>query len=172
MDVGLHVVNFTWPGGPQSIPTILGDIAEAAESAGLSKLSVMDHYFQMEMIGDPTELDMLEGYTTLGFLSAKTSKMTLGLLVSGVTYRHPGLLAKIITTLDILSGGRAQLGIGAAWYKREHDGLGVPFPPLNVRFEQLEEALQICFADVEQRQRPLRRQTLPTKRNPQCAGMR
>ena len=145
MDVGLHVVNFTWLGGAPAIATTLGQIAEAAEDAGLTKLSVMDHYFQMEMLGDPTELDMLEGYTALGYLAAKTSKVTLGLLVTGVTYRHPGLLAKIITTLDILSGGRAQLGIGAAWYEREHDGLGVPFPPLKIRFEQLEEALQICL---------------------------
>ena len=145
MDVGLHVPNFTWPSGPQDIPTVLGDIAQAAESSGLTKLSVMDHYFQMEMLGDPTELDMLEGYTTLGFLAAKTSQITLGLLVTGVTYRYPGLLAKIVTTLDILSGGRAQLGIGAAWYDREHEGLGVPFPPLKVRFEQLEEAIQICL---------------------------
>jgi F420-dependent oxidoreductase-like protein len=145
MDVGLHVVNFTWPGGAQAIPATLGAIAVAAENAGLTKLSVMDHYFQMEMIGDPTELDMLEGYTTLGYLAAKTSKMTLGLLITGVTYRHPGLLAKIITTLDVLSGGRAQLGVGAAWYEREHNGLGVPFPPLKERFELLEEALQVCL---------------------------
>ena len=145
MDLGLHVVNFTWPGGAPAIPTTLGAIAEAAEAAGLTKLSVMDHYFQMEMIGDPTELDMLEGYTALGYLAAKTSKMTLGLLVTGVTYRHPGLLAKIITTLDVLSGGRAQLGVGAAWYEREHNGLGVPFPPLKERFELLEETLQVCL---------------------------
>jgi F420-dependent oxidoreductase-like protein len=87
---------------------------------------------------------MLEGYTSLGFLAGQTERMTLGLLVTGVTYRHPGLLAKVVTTLDILSGGRAQLGIGAAWYEREHKGLGVPFPPLAERFERLEEALQIC----------------------------
>jgi len=88
---------------------------------------------------------MLEGYTSLGFLAGQTSTMTLGLLVTGVTYRHPGLLAKIVTTLDVLSGGRAQLGIGAAWYEREHRGLGVPFPPLAQRFERLEETLQICL---------------------------
>ena len=145
MDVGLHVVNFTWPGGVQAIPETLSAIAVAAENAGLIKLSVMDHYFQMEMIGDPTELDMLEGYTTLGYLAAKTSKISLGLLVTGVTYRHPGLLAKIITTLDVLSGGRAMLGVGAAWYEREHKGLGVPFPPLKERFELLEETLQVCL---------------------------
>ena len=88
---------------------------------------------------------MLEGYTSLGFLAGQTSTMTLGLLVTGVTYRHPGLLAKIVTTLDVLSGGRAQLGIGAAWYEREHRGLGVPFPPVAERFERLEETLQICL---------------------------
>jgi F420-dependent oxidoreductase-like protein len=87
---------------------------------------------------------MLEGYTTLAYLAANTSTVTLGLLVTGVTYRHPGLLAKIVTTLDVLSGGRAQLGIGAAWYEREHKGLGVPFPPVAERFERLEETLQIC----------------------------
>ena len=103
----------------------------------------MDHYFQMEQLGGPAE-PMLEGYTALGFLAGQTSNLELGLLVTGVTYRHPGLLAKIATTLDVLSGGRAMLGLGAAWYEREHDGLGVPFPPTSERFERLEETLQIC----------------------------
>jgi F420-dependent oxidoreductase-like protein len=103
----------------------------------------MDHWFQMEMLGGPPE-PMLEGYTSLGFLAGQTEHLDLGLLVTGVTYRHPGLLAKIVTTLDVLSGGRAFLGIGAAWYDREHAGLGVPFPPTRERFERLEEALQIC----------------------------
>jgi F420-dependent oxidoreductase-like protein len=103
----------------------------------------MDHYFQMEMLGGAPE-PMLEGYTSLGFLAGQTERMQLGLLVTGVTYRYPGLLAKIVTTLDVLSGGRAILGIGAAWYQREHDALGVPFPPIRERFERLEEALQIC----------------------------
>lgn len=147
MDVGLHVINFSWPGAPASIAPTLGAIAEAAEAAGLTELSVMDHYFQMDMeaMGLTPDKEMLEGYTTLGFLAAKTSNIRLGLLVTGVTYRHPGLLAKIVTTLDILSGGRAQLGIGAAWYEREHAGLGVPFPRLKDRFERLEETLQICL---------------------------
>jgi F420-dependent oxidoreductase-like protein len=104
----------------------------------------MDHWFQMEQLAT-SEDPMLEGYTTLGFLAGRTERMTLGLLVTGVTYRHPGLLAKTVTTLDVLSGGRAQLGIGAAWYEREHLGLGVPFPPVSERFERLEEALQICL---------------------------
>jgi F420-dependent oxidoreductase-like protein len=103
----------------------------------------MDHYFQMEEFADRHE-PMLEGYTALGFLAGRTERMTLGLLVTGVTYRQPGLLAKIVATLDVVSGGRAQLGIGAAWYEREHLGLGVPFPPLSERFERLEETLQIC----------------------------
>ena len=110
----------------------------------MSTFTLMDHWFQMEMMA-PAEDPMLEGYTSLGFLAGQTQRMRLGLLVTGVTYRHPGLLAKTVTTLDVLSGGRAQLGIGAAWYEREHLGLGVPFPPLAERFERLEETLQICL---------------------------
>jgi F420-dependent oxidoreductase-like protein len=102
----------------------------------------MDHYFQMEMLGGPPA-PMLEGYTTLGYLAGQTEQVQLGLLVTGTTYRWPGLLAKIVTTLDVLSGGRAMLGIGAAWYDREHHGLGVPFPSTSERFERLEETLQI-----------------------------
>jgi len=104
----------------------------------------MDHYFQMEFNGG-AEDPMLEAYTTLGYLAGHTSTVQLGALVTGVTYRHPGLLAKIATTLDVLSGGRATLGIGAAWYDREHEGLGVPFPPVAERFERLEETLRICL---------------------------
>ena len=104
----------------------------------------MDHWFQIPPVAPHTE-PMLEGYTALGYIAAQTERMRLGLLVTGVTYRHPGLLAKIVTTLDVLSGGRAQLGLGAAWYEREHRGLGVPFPPISERFERLEEALQICL---------------------------
>src|SRR6202044_3528339 len=118
--------------------------AEAAEEAGCSTLTMMDHWFQME--GFATAQDpMLEGYTSLGFVAGRTKRMTLGLMVTGVTYRHPGLLAKIVTTLDVLSEGRAQLGIGAAWFEEEHDGLGVPYPPMGERFELLEEAIQIWF---------------------------
>lgn len=101
----------------------------------------MDHYFQI--FGDPAR-DMLEAYTTLGFVAGQTSRVKLGTLVTGVTYRHPGILAKTVSTLDVLSGGRAYLGIGAAWFDREHKGLGMPFPPLKERFERLEEALQIA----------------------------
>jgi F420-dependent oxidoreductase-like protein len=144
MRLGLHLVSFSWPETPGSIRPTLAGVARAADEAGISELSVMDHWFQMEAMAPAIE-PMLEGYTTLGYLSALTERVTLGLLVTGVTYRQPGLLAKTVTTLDVLSGGRAQLGIGAAWYEREHRGLGVPFPPVAERFERLEEALQICL---------------------------
>ena len=107
-------------------------------------MSFMDHFFQMDWMA-PAEDPMLEGYTALGFVAGRTERLRLRLLVTGVTYRHPGLLAKTVTTLDVVSGGRAELGIGAAWYEREHRGLGVPFPPIAERFERLEEAIQICL---------------------------
>jgi F420-dependent oxidoreductase-like protein len=144
MRVGIHFVNFTLPGAPQSLAAGLAATARIAEDSGVSVFTLMDHWFQMDRMAT-AEDPMLEGYTSLGFLAGQTSTMTLGLLVTGVTYRHPGLLAKIVTTLDVLSGGRARLGIGAAWYEREHLGLGVPFPPLAERFERLEETLQICL---------------------------
>lgn len=144
MRLGVHVWNFDQPGQPDSIAPTLDQIGRAAEDAGLASLSVMDHYFQMDNVA-PADQPMLEGYTTLGYLAARTSTVRLGLLVTGVTYRHPGLLAKIVATLDVLSGGRAELGIGAAWYEREHLGLGVPYPPTAERFERLEETLQICL---------------------------
>jgi F420-dependent oxidoreductase-like protein len=143
MELGIHFANFTLPGGPEAIAPILSGTARAAEDAGCSTFTLMDHYFQMEEFADRRE-PMLEGYTSLGFLAGRTERLTLGLMVTGVTYRHPGLLAKIVTTLDVLSGGRAQLGIGAAWYEREHLAYGVPFPPVAERFERLEETLQIC----------------------------
>jgi F420-dependent oxidoreductase-like protein len=144
VEIGVHVASFTWPETPQGTAATLGQIAEVVEDSGFSAISVMDHWFQMDAFFDAAE-PMLEGYTTLGYLAAKTSRVRLGLLVTGVTYRYPGLLAKTVTTLDVLSGGRAELGIGAAWYEREHVGLGVPFPPVAERFERLEEALQICL---------------------------
>jgi F420-dependent oxidoreductase-like protein len=145
MELGIHVPNFDIEGGTGAIAGELARVGAAAEAAGVSWLSFMDHYFQIEPTGLPAEANMLEGYTTLGFLAAHTSRIDLGLLVTGVTYRHPGLLAKIVTTLDVLSGGRAVLGLGAAWNEREHLGLGVPYPPIAERFERLEEALQICL---------------------------
>ncbi|MFD5319960.1 LLM class F420-dependent oxidoreductase [Streptomyces sp. NPDC127098] len=144
MQLGVHITGFDHPDGPAALGPELAAAGAAAEAAGASWLSVMDHYFQMEQLGGP-ELAMLECYTTLGYLAAHTSTVRLGALVTGVTYRHPGLLAKIVSTLDTLSGGRATLGIGAAWYEREHLGLGVPFPPVAERFERLEETLRICL---------------------------
>jgi F420-dependent oxidoreductase-like protein len=144
MDLDYHVWRFDWAGSPSQMGARLSDLARRAESVGVRTLSFMDHYFQMEMAAPATD-PMLEGYTALGFVAGCTERLRLRLLVSGVTYRHPGLLAKIVTTLDVLSRGRAELGIGAAWYEREHLGLGVVFPPTAERFERLEEALQICL---------------------------
>ncbi|WP_405180120.1 LLM class F420-dependent oxidoreductase [Nocardia sp. NBC_01377] len=144
MELGIHVPIFDIDGGTAAIAGELAGVGVAAEAAGATWLSFMDHFFQIEPTGLPAEANMLEGYTALGFLAAHTSTIELGLLVTGVTYRHPGLLAKTVTTLDVLSGGRAALGIGAAWFEREHLGLGVPYPPISERFERLEEALRIC----------------------------
>jgi F420-dependent oxidoreductase-like protein len=136
MQLGVHIASFPDHGRR------LADTARAAEAGGAAQITLMDHWFQMEILGGPRE-PMLEGYTGLGFLAGITSRVRLGVLVTGVTYRHPGLLAKIITTLDVVSGGRAVLGLGAAWYEREHRGLGVAFPALAERFERLEETLEI-----------------------------
>jgi F420-dependent oxidoreductase-like protein len=144
MELGLHVSDFTWPGGAQAIGPTLARIARDAEDAGFARLSVMDHFWQIGNIGPP-EHEMLEAYTALGFIAAHTTKITLNALVTGVTYREPGLLAKAITTLDVLSGGRAVLGIGAAWNGDESAGLGFAFPPTAERFERLEETLQIIL---------------------------
>jgi F420-dependent oxidoreductase-like protein len=141
MEIGLQIPSFTW-GDDSEIGPTLGRIGRAADQAGLHSLWVMDHFFQIPGVGDVRQ-PMLEAYTTLGFLAGTTSRIALGTLVTGVTYREPGILAKIVTTLDVLSGGRAWLGIGAAWNEHEHRGLGVPFPPTAERFERLEEALQI-----------------------------
>ena len=143
MLLGVHYANFTHPDWSTELETRLTRTAVVADQGGVSLLTVMDHWFQMENLGGPPE-PMLEGYTTLGYLAAVTERVRLSLLVTGTTYRHPGLLAKTVTTLDVLSGGRAMLGIGAAWYEREHLGLGVPYPALKERFERLEETLQIC----------------------------
>lgn len=142
MHAGIHLWNYTHDGGPSALASLVADTATAAEAGGFDQFTVMDHWFQMEATGDPAQ-PMLEAYTTLGYVAAKTSRMRIGPLVVGVTYRHPGLLAKIATTLDVLSAGRSVLGIGAAWYEREHDALGVPYPPLKERFERLEEAIQV-----------------------------
>jgi F420-dependent oxidoreductase-like protein len=144
MKIGLHCSRFTWPGGPDAMGATLATIARRLEDAGFSSLSVMDHFFQIPPVG-AVDLDMNEAYTTLGYLAGVTERLRLGTIVTGVTYRHPGLLVKQVTTLDVLSGGRSWFGIGAAWFEREHLGLGVPFPPLRERFERLEETLQIAL---------------------------
>jgi F420-dependent oxidoreductase-like protein len=141
MRLGVHLVRYA-AGSPAGIAPMLVDLGRACDEVGVDVLSLMDHYFQLPFVGDADE-PMLEGYTTLGFLAGQTTSVELQLLVTGVTYRHPGLLAKIAATVDVLSGGRMVLGMGAAWYEREHRGLGVPFPPLRDRFELLEEALQV-----------------------------
>ena len=144
MRIGVHIINFDVPGGPPALDRTLARLADAAERAGVTNLSAMDHYLQLEGMGvGSAKAPMLEGYTTLAYLAAHTTSVELQLLVTGVTYRHPGLLAKVVSTLDVLSGGRAVLGLGAAWYEREHAAYGVPFPPLKERFERLEETLQV-----------------------------
>jgi F420-dependent oxidoreductase-like protein len=143
MQIGLQIPLFTTPGGPATLGKDLATVARTAEEQGFEYLAVMDHFFQIGVVGPP-ELEMLEAYTTLGFLAAHTSRVQLLTVMTGVIYRYPGILAKTVTTLDVLSGGRAWLGIGAAWNEEESRGLGVPFPPVAERFERLEETLQIC----------------------------
>jgi len=143
---GYQIPLFTYPDVPAgSLFARVIDQAVTAEESGFDSVWVMDHFWQLPMLG-PTDLEMLEGYTTLGALGACTTTANLGTLVTGVTYRNPAILAKIVTTLDVISGGRAICGIGAAWFEEEHVGLGVDFPPLKVRFEMLEEALVILRA--------------------------
>ncbi len=143
MRIGLQIPNFTWPGGPAQIGSTLAEIARTADDSGFYSLWVMDHFFQIGVIGPP-ENDMLEGYSTLNYLAGLTKNVKLGTLVTGVIYRFPGILIKTVSTLDVLSGGRAYLGIGAAWNEQESLGLGVPFPPVKERFERLEESLKIA----------------------------
>ncbi|BCJ55533.1 LLM class F420-dependent oxidoreductase [Actinoplanes sp. NBRC 14428] len=143
MKLGLHISDFTWPGGAERLGPQLAEIASAADEAGFDRISVMDHLWQIGFLGPP-EHEMLEAYTALGFLAGHTRRAKLLTMVAGVTYRDPGLLAKAVTTLDVLSGGRAMLGIGAAWNAEESAGLGLFFPPTAERFERLEETLQIC----------------------------
>jgi F420-dependent oxidoreductase-like protein len=142
MELGIHFIDFLPGDAAQLVPTLLST-ATAAEDIGATMFTLADHFFQMETVGR-AEDPFLEGYTSLGYLAGRTTNITLALLVTGVTYRHPGLLAKTVTTLDVLSQGRSMFGIGAAWYEREHLALGVPYPPLRDRFEMLEETLQIC----------------------------
>jgi F420-dependent oxidoreductase-like protein len=142
--IGLQIPDFTREAGPATLGADLATVARTADDAGFALIAVMDHFFQIGAVG-PIENDMLEAYTTLGFLAACTSRASLLTLVTGAVYREPGILAKIVTTLDVLSAGRAWLGIGAAWNAEESRGLGIPFPPVAERFERLEETLQICL---------------------------
>jgi len=143
MELGIHFIDFL-PGDSTNLAPTLLATATAAEDIGATMFTLADHFFQMEGVGR-AEDPFLEGYTSLGFLAGRTTSITLALLVTGVTYRHPGVLAKTVTTLDVLSQGRSMFGIGAAWYEREHLALGVPYPPVRERFEMLEETLQICL---------------------------
>jgi F420-dependent oxidoreductase-like protein len=143
MKLGLDIADFTWPAGPAKLGSTLGDIARTADQAGFDSIWVMDHFWQIRMNG-PEHHEMLEGYSALSYIAAVTKRAKLGTMVTGVVYHQPGILAKTVTTLDVLSGGRAWLGIGAAWNEAESRGLGIPFPGIKERFERLEETLQIC----------------------------
>jgi len=144
LKLGLQIPDFTWPGGPPRLGEDLAKVARAADEAGFEFIGVMDHLFQIRSVGSDKR-EMLEAYTTLGYLAAHTSRARLLAIVTGAPYRHPGMLAKIVTTLDVLSGGRAWLGIGAAWNEDEARSLGIPFPPLAERMERLEETIRICL---------------------------
>ena len=179
MKLGLQVNRFSWPDAPASTGATWRAVARDADQCGLASLWVMDHFFQIGVVGPP-EMDMLEGYTALSHAAAVTERIELGTLVTGVTYRHPGILIKTVTTLDVLSGGRAWLGIGAAWNEEEHRGLGVPYPSTRERFRLLEDTLQLAhrmFADDDRPfeghsirlERPLNRPQ-PVRRPPIMIG--
>lgn len=142
MQFGIHYIDFL-PGAPERLAPTLAATAKAAEEAGVEMFTLADHFFQMEGMGR-AEDPFLEGYTSMGYLAGLTQRITLTMLVTGVTYRYPGVLAKTMTTLDVLAGGRTMFGLGAAWYDREHHALGIPYPPVRERFEMFEETLQIC----------------------------
>jgi F420-dependent oxidoreductase-like protein len=144
MKIGLQIPDFSTPRGPERLGAELATVARTADEAGFEYIAVMDHFFQIPVVG-PAEKEMLEAYATLGYLAACTSRAALLTVITGTIYREPGILAKIVTTLDVLSSGRAWLGIGAAWNGEESRGLGIPFPPVAERFERLEETLQICL---------------------------
>jgi F420-dependent oxidoreductase-like protein len=144
MRIGLQVNRFDWPNGPSAIPDTLDRIAKTVDEGGFYSLWVMDHFLQLEPMLGPATDPMLEGYSTLSFLAARTERVRLGTMVTGIIYRHPGYLIKSVSNLDVLSGGRAYFGVGAAWYEREAEALGFPFPPVATRFEQLEETLRLA----------------------------
>ena len=144
MKIGLQLPTFTWPGSPANIGAVLQEIARTADQGGFASLWLMDHFFGIGSAWGEADAPMLEGYTTLGYLAAVTHQLRLGLMVTGAFYRPPGLLLKMVTTLDVISNGRATLGIGAGWYEQEARGLGMPFPTTRERLERLEETLQIA----------------------------
>lgn len=147
MNIGLQIPSFKYPGGTQAIRPKLKEIVTTAEEAGFHSLWVMDHYYQIKGLFSEAYTDpMMEAYTTLGYFSGLTEKALLGVMVTGVIYRHPSVLMKMVNTLDILSGGRAYLGIGAAWYEEEAKGFGIPYPSTSERFEQLEDNLKLAKA--------------------------
>ncbi len=152
MKVGLQINDYTFPDGPTQLGKDLARIARTADEGGFDPIGVMDHFFQIRIEregriiqGGPPEHEMLEAYTTLGFLAANTSRAHLMTIVTAAVYRYPAVLAKIVTTLDVLSGGRAMLGIGAGWNEEEITALGIPFPPLAERFDWLEDTLELCM---------------------------
>jgi F420-dependent oxidoreductase-like protein len=144
MRVSINVTNYSWPGGPGRLGAELGALARDAEEAGVDTVWVSDHLLQADPTAGPGETEMLEAYTTLGFLAARTERVRLGTMVTGVTFRPPALLVKAVTSLDVLSGGRAWLGIGAGYHGEEADAMGLPLPPVAERFERLEETLQVA----------------------------
>jgi len=155
MEFGIHIADFTWKSGSAQLGPALAAHVRNAEAAGIQRITVMDHFWQLPGIG-PVDHDMLEAYATLGFIAAHTEKALLHTLVTGVIYRHPSLLAKQISTLNVLSGGRVGLGIGAAWNEEESRGLGFPFPPVAQRFRELEETLQIALQMWSDSEEPYR----------------
>ncbi|HEY7736265.1 MAG TPA: TIGR03560 family F420-dependent LLM class oxidoreductase [Candidatus Limnocylindrales bacterium] len=162
MKVGLQLPSFSFPGWPASIGPTLVEIAQAAEAGGLASLWLMDHLFQLPPDtgwGGPDE-PMLEAYTTLGFLARSTSTIELGPMVAGIVHRHPGVLIKTATTLDVLSGGRSWFAVGASWYEREAHGLGVPYPPRRERFDLLEDTLQLAHRMWADDRRPFEGRTI------------
>jgi len=170
MRLGLQVPNFTWPNGQSHLGADFAQVIDRAEEAGFYSMWVMDHFFQIRNVG-PAENEMLEGWSALSFAAGRTKRIRLGTMVTGVTYRLPGILVKTATTLDVLSQGRSYLGIGAAWNEEEHTGLGVPFPPLAERFERLEETLQIALQMWSGNQQPYKGKYYQLARllnSPQC----
>lgn len=168
MRVGLQQCTYTWPGGTATLAEDLAAIARQAEAAGFYSFWLMDHFFQIPSWGTPEGDPMLEAYTALGYVAARTERIRLGTLVSGVVYRHPAVLIKSATTLDVLSGGRAYLGVGAAWFEQEAVALGIPFPPRRDRFALLADTVRLAKASWADGTRPFRGRAVRAERPVQC----